>query len=385
MGQTNVFSQIIKLIPRTEFESLVFKHSGNHGVRTLDCWTWFGALLFGQLTGHDSIRAIERVFANIDPQMGRLGFGPVRRSTLADANKKRPLEILEDVFGYLLKRAKSQAPNHKFGFKGQVLALDASVINLSLKLMPWAQKSSQEASIKLHTAIDLAGDLPEIVVLGNGKDQDMKVARQEMKFKSGSTIIFDKGYSNYSWYQNLTDSGVYFVTRIKDYVTFKVVRSHPTDRTQGYICDQEIYIQGQTAKYGAKLGKLRRISFRDPKTGKKLCFLTNRFDLDTKTICDLYKARWNVELFFKTLKQNLKIKKFLGTTTHAVYAQIWVALIAYLLIQLLRYGHKVTISIPDTMAVISVLLLLREPLSRLLGRLPRETRSQHHLQLAMNI
>lgn len=385
MGQTTVFSQIIKLIPRSEFESYTFKYAGNHGVRTLDCWTWFGALLFGQLTGHDSIRAIERVFANSDPHMNRLGFGPIKRSTLADANQKRPLEILQDVFRFLLNRAKLQAPRHKFGFKGQVLALDASVISLSLKLMPWAQKSSQEASVKLHTAIDLSGDLPEVVVIGPGDLQDMKVARVQMKFKAGSTIIFDKGYSNYSWFQNLSDSGVYFVTRIKDFAKFKVVRSRPTDRTQGYICDQDIYVKGAVAKYEAKLGKLRRISFRDPSTGKKLCFLTNRFDLDTKTICDLYKARWNVELFFKTLKQNLKIKKFLGTTPHAVYAQIWVALIAYLIVQILRFKLNARISVPDTMAVIGVLLLLREPLSKLLGELPRVTRHPHSLQLVMNI
>lgn len=384
MSQPTVFSQIIKLIPRSEFESIVFKHQGNRGVRTLDCWSWFGALLFGQLTGHDSIRAIERVFANSDPQMGQLGFGPVKKSTLADANQRRPLEILEDVFAYLLKRAKSQSPKHRFGFVGQILALDASVINLSLKLMPWAQKSSTEACIKLHTAIDLAGDLPEIVVLEHGKVQDMKVARQQMKFKAGSTIIFDKGYSNYKWLQSLTDTHVHFVTRIKDYVSFKVVCSRKTDRTQGHICDQEIYFKNRTASR-AKLGKLRRIAFRDPKTGKKLVFLTNRFDLDTATICDLYKARWNVELFFKTLKQNLKIKKFLGVTAHAVYAQIWVALIVYLMIQVLRFSYKAKISIPDTMAVIGVLLLLREPLSRLLGRLPRVTRHPRELQMVMNI
>lgn len=384
MAQPTVFSQIIKLIPRSEFESIVFNHQGNHGVRKLDCWTWFGALLFGQLTGHDSIRAIERVFANSDPQMSRLGFGPVKKSTLADANQKRPLEILEDVFAYLLKCAKTQAPKHKFGFSGQILALDASVINLSLKLMPWAQKRSNEASIKLHTAIDLAGDLPEIVVLEHGKVQDMKVARQQMEFKAGTTLIFDKGYSNYAWLQSLTDSDVSFVTRIKDYVSFKVVRSHKTDRTQGYICDQEIYFNNKTAAQ-AKLGKLRRISFRDPETRKKLTFLTNRFDLDTATICDLYKARWNVELFFKTLKQNLRIKKFLGTTAHAVYAQIWVALIVYLVVQILRFGHKATLSVPDAMAVLGVLLLLREPLSKLLGRLPRVTRHPRELQLVMNV
>jgi hypothetical protein len=386
MGQPTVFSQVIKLIPRTQFQSLVHQHGGDRGVRQLDCWSWFGALLFGQLTGHDSIRAIERVFAHSDSQMRALGFGPVRKSTLADANQKRPLEILEDVFSTLLKQARGLAPGHGFSFPGKVLALDASVIDLSLKLMPWAQFRSDEACIKLHTALDLAGDLPEIVVLGQGTIQDMKMARSHASFhfKRGTTVIFDKGYSQYAWYQKLHDQGVYFVTRQKDFARFKVIKSTPTDRTRGYICDQQIYVMGRTA-HESKLPKLRRIAYRDPQTGKKLVFLTNRFDLDTQSICDLYKARWRVELFFKTLKQNLKIKKFLGTSAHAVKAQIWVALIAYLLIQILRFGMKARVSVPDTMAVIGVLLLIREPLSRLLGTLPRVTRHPRDLQLVLNL
>jgi putative transposase len=250
--------------------------------------------------------------------------------------------------------------------------------------MPWALKQNGEASVKLHTALDLAGDLPEIVVIGPSDVQDIKIARQALKFKAGSTIIFDKGYNSYSWYQHLTENNIFFVTRAKDSAKFKVTKSRTTDRTQGHMCDQEGYVIGNTAKQ-VRLGKLRRISFKDPDTGKRLVFLTNRFDLDTKSVCDLYKARWRVELFFKTLKQNLKIKKFLGTTPHAVYAQIWVALIAYLMVQILRFGYKTHVSVPDAMAVIGVLLLLREPLSRLLGDLPRVTRHPHELQLVMNI
>lgn len=386
MGQSTVFSQVIKIISRSQFQSSVHRHGGDYGVRQLDCWSWFGALLFGQLTGHDSIRAIERVFAHSDPQMRSLGFGPVRRSTLADANRSRPLEILEDVFSQLLERAKTIAPGHGFSFRGHVLALDASVIDLSLKLMPWAKFRSDEACLKLHTAIDLAGDLPELVVIGPGTVQDMKTARLHFKFNPGTTVIFDKGYSQYAWYRKLHDQGVYFVTRQKDYARFKVLSSRKTDRTQGYICDQEIRITGTVSRRaGLKKLKLRRVAYRDPDTGKKLVFLTNRFDVDTKTICDLYKARWKVELFFKTLKQNLKIKKFLGTTPHAVKAQIWVALIAYLLIQILRFGLKTKISVPDTMAVLGVLLLLREPINRLLGALPRVTRHPRDLQLVLNL
>src|SRR5271170_184404 len=147
MGQPTVFSQVIKLVPRTEFQASVHRHRGDHGIRKLDCWSWFGALLFGQLTGHDSIRAIERVFAHSDSQMRALGFGPVRKSTLADANQSRPLEVLQDVFALLLKRAQAIAPGHGFPFRGHILALDASLIDLSLKLMPWAKYKSDDACV----------------------------------------------------------------------------------------------------------------------------------------------------------------------------------------------------------------------------------------------
>ncbi len=383
MAQNTVFSQVINLIPRHLFESSVHRHQGDHGVRQLNCWTWFGALLFGQLTGHDSIRAIERVFAHSDSKMKKLGFGGVRKSTLADANQKRPLEILEDVFAELLKTARRHAPGSGFSFPGKMIALDASVISLSLKLMPWAQSNRCESSVKLHTALDLAGDLPDFVVIGPGDVQDMKMAKQSFLFKKGTTVIFDKGYSEYKWYRKLHDDGVFFVTRQKDYAKFRVVHCRKTDRTQGYMCDQDIYYKNKTA-YRANLPKLRRISYRDPATNKKLVFLTNRFDLSTETICALYKARWRVELFFKTLKQNLRIKKFLGTTPHAVKAQIWVALIAYLMIQILRFTNKTSISVPDTMAVVGVLLLIKEPLSRLFGELPKTTRHPRTPQLSFN-
>lgn len=386
MAQNTVFAQVVKLIPRSQFESFVNNHQGDHSVRSLNCWTWFGALLFGQLTGHDSIRSIERVFAKNDSKIRRLGFNSVCKSTLADANQSRPLEILENTFAYLLRKAQRLAPKHGFRFKGHISVLDSSSISLSLKLMPWSQHTSTVGAVKMHTAIDLAGSLPEVIVLEPARIQDLRVARQNFKFAKGTTVIFDKGYSDFTWFKDLDDAGVYFVTRLKSGINFKVAKSKRTDRTLGHICDQEIYFNGTNAKRKAKLtGKFRRISYRDPDTGKRLIFLTNRFDLATQTICDLYKARWEVELFFKTLKQNLKIKKFLGTSFHAVKAQIWVALIAYLMIQIWRFALKVRISIPDAMAVIGTLILLKEPLSRLLGPLPRKTRHPPDSQLTFAI
>ena len=384
MGQSTVFSQVIKLIPRTQFESIVFKHNGDKGLRSLNCWTWFGALLFGQLTGHDSIRAIERIFATTDSKMKKLGLGPVRRSTLADANRTRPLEVLEDLFQFVLRQAQSLAPKKNgFRFHGQVLALDSTTIELCLSLSPWAKFHHDKGATKLHTAIDIAGDLPLFTVITDGRTHDIRAAREQIQFVPGTTVVFDRGYVDYAWLNKLNQTGVWFVTRTKSNCQFKVVESKPTDRTRGHICDQVIYLKTQRGH--SYEGKLRRITYRDPDTGKRLTFLTNRFDLATQTICDLYKARWKVELFFKTMKQYLRIKKFLGTSANAVKAQILVALIAYLLVQILRFTIKTSISIADAMAVVGTLLLLKEPLTRILGDLPRVTRHQHDFQMVFNL
>lgn len=387
MSQANVFEQVIKYISRRDFQESVERWAGDKGVRTLDTWTWFGSLLFGQLTGHDSIRAIERVFCQGNRRMERLGFSTVCRSTLSDANQLRPLEILEDVFKATLDRAKKLCPkSHGFKFDGKALALDSSIIELCLSLSPWANFRKGTAAVKLHTAIDLAGDLPEVFVITPAIRNDIPVAKERFHFSRGDTVIIDRGYWDSTWLNELNQSGIYFVTRARRNNKFKVVESCSTDRTRGYLCDQSVYQKTSCRSYPKRYkGKLRRISFRDPDTGKKLVFLTNRFDLATSTICALYKARWKVELFFKTLKQNLRVKKFLGISPHAVKAQIYVALIAYLLVQIIRWVTKSTVSIPDAMAAVGTLLLLREPLQRLLGDLPRVTRYPPTSQLLLPI
>jgi IS4 transposase len=387
MAQNTVFHQVIKLIPRTTFSSFVQKHQADRGVRKLDSWTWFGALLFGQLSGHYSIRAIERLFTGHHSKFKKLGFSEVKKSTLADANARRPLGVLEETFNYLLGQAKKVAPKKSgFRFHGKVLALDSSCIDLSLKLCPWAQMYQHRACTKLHTAIDIANDIPEFTVLGGPREQDLPIAMKHFNFKKGSTIVFDRGYLSYEWMNELNEQGVFFVTRARDCFKFKVLKCHKTDRTRGHICDQHVKQDNRKSNRKPKYkDKLRKISYRDPDTGKKYIFLTNRFDLAVQTICDLYKSRWKIELFFKTLKQNLKIKKFLGTTENAVKAQIWTALIAYLLIQILRYSHKTKLSIPDTMAVIGTLILLKDPISRLLADLPQIRRYPPDKQLELNL
>jgi len=391
MSKPNVFEQVIKHISRRDFGRSVAKHEGDFKVTQLNCWTWFGSLVFGQLTGHDSIRAIERVFCQGNRRMQRLGFSTVCRSTLSDANKSRPLEILEDTFHRTLQKAKQVCPDsHGFRFKGKILALDATIIDLCLSLSPWANFRKGTAAVKLHTAIDLAGDLPEVAVITPALRHDVPIAEKYFHFKRGTTVLVDRGYWSAKWLNHLNETGVFFVTRARRNNHFKVVESRQTDRQKGYVCDQVVYQKlakaGAYRRKGVRYkGKLRRIGFKDPDTGKRLTFITNRFDLATSTICALYKARWKVELFFKTLKQNLRVKKFLGTSSHAVKAQIYVALIAYLLVQIIRWLAKSNVSIPDTMAVVGTLLLLREPLERLLGELPRVTRHPPSPQLMLPI
>lgn len=370
MAKSTVFSQVIKLIPRTIFQNIVFAHSADKGLRSLDCWSWFGALLFGQMSGHDSIRAIERVFAHDDLQMQKLGFGPVRKSTLADANASRPLAVLEDTFEYCLGRANNLAPKSKFKFKGDIFAMDSSTIELCLALCPWAAFHHGKGACKLHTAIDVASDIPQFAVLTHGRVHDITVARQiAMGFSPGDTVLMDRGYVDFAFMNSLNENKVTFVTRAKKNCHFKVVESRPTDRTRGFMADQIIYLNSQVgSRYK---GKLRRVSYREPDTGKWLVFLTNNFSLAASTIAKLYKARWKVELFFKMLKQSLKIKKFLGTNENAVKAQILVALIACLLLQILKLSLKSQISIPDAMAVIGVMLLMKCNISKLLGDLPK--------------
>lgn len=371
MAQNTVFGQLIKLIPRSEFQSWVTKYDGDKRLRTLDSWTWFGALLFGQLSGHDSIRAIERVFAYQDRSMRKLGFGPVRRSTLADANGVRSLKILEEAFYYTLQQAKRFAPKNLVGDGQQVLALDSTSIELCLSLSPWAEFHKTDAMVKLHTAIDVVDDLPEFAVITPAKVHDLALART-LEYKRGTTLVFDRIYVEYAWLSRLKQQGVYFVSRPHPRCRFKVVKCRKTDRTRGHICDQ--IIRFTSWKGELYEGYARRISYRCPDTKKKLIFITNRFDLDTQTVCDLYKSRWKVELFFKCLKQNLKIKKFLGRSANAVKAQILVALIAYMLVQIWRFTLRLKISIPDAMAVVGTLLLFKESLSKLFGELPNTKR-----------
>lgn len=363
----SVFFQLLQWIPKHEFEKGVDRYRGDRRIRRLSCWSQFVGLLFGQLTGHNSLRAIEAGLRGVKKRLYHLGIAfEIRRSTLSDANDLRDSRIFESAFYHLLPRAQALAPKNKLKLKGPLLALDATTIELCLSLSPWARLHHGKGGMKLHMAVDLAGDLPTVMVLTEGRKHDVTVARK-MAWAPGTVLIMDRGYVDFEWMWELTQEGVWFVTRMKKNCRHKVRECRETNRTQGILADQTIRLKGKGYE-----GKLRKVSYRDPETGHKYIFLTNRFDLAAKTVCDLYKARWQVELFFKTMKQQLQVKKFLGTSVNAVKAQVWVALIAYLLLAIVRFQSKLGWGIPALMAALTVVLFSNRDLTGIWEDAPKE-------------
>jgi len=363
----NVLSQILQWIPSFEFQKGVDQYGGDQRVRRLPCWSQFVGLLFGQLTGHNSLRAIEAGLKGVRTKLYHLRIAfEIHRSTLSDANDRRDPRIFEKAFYSLLPKVQSLAPKNKLKLKGPVLALDSTTIELCLELSPWAQFHHGKGAMKLHIAVDIAGDLPTVMVLTEARKHDVTVARK-IAFPPGTLLIMDRGYVDFEWMWDLTQQGVWFVTRMKKGCRHKVRECRKTDRTQGLLADQTIQLKNKGYE-----GKLRKVSYRDPETGHKYIFLTNRFDLAAITICNLYKARWQVELFFKTMKQQLQVKKFLGTSVNAVKIQVWVALIAYLLLMIVKFQSKLGWGMPAIMAALTVVLFSNSDLTTIWQEVPKE-------------
>ena len=367
----SVLSQLLQWIPRDEFQIGVDKHGGDKRARHLKCWGQFVALLFGQLTGHSSLRAITAGLRSAKVKLYHLGISfEICRSTLADANDHRDARIFEAAYYRVLPKVQALAPGHKLKLKkGQVLALDSTTIELCLSLSPWAQFHHDKGAFKLHTAIDIAGDLPTVIDFTDGRRADVRVART-MHFAAGTILLMDRGYLDYAWWWKLTTSGVWFVTRLKSNCKYKIRECRSTNRTHGIMADQTIRLKG--VKGREYEGKLRRVSYRDQTTGHWYEFITNRFDLSAATICNLYKARWEVELFFKVLKGQLQVRKFAGTSVNAVKAQIWVALIAYLLMMVVKFQSKLGWGMPSIMAVLTVMLFVNKELKSIWDDTPKE-------------
>lgn len=360
---STVLAQLLRLVPRHEFQSLAKRHHRGQRLRKSSRWDQFVALLMAQLSGRQSLRDIE---ANMNAQTRHryhLGVGRVAKSSLARVNERQPYTLYEALFGQLLGRCQALAPRHKFRFKNPLYSLDASLIELSLAIFPWADYNRTKAAMKLHVGLDHGGHFPAFATVTEGTRHEVPVGR-EFEFPKGSIVVIDKGYTDYAWYKQLTDKGILFVTRQRPNALYRVVERREANRAQGISSDQIIEL---TALKWRELGvpRLRRIGYRDAQTGKRYVFLTNHMGLSAKTIADLYKDRWQVELFFKALKQNLKIHAFVGNSKNAVLTQIWVALCTYLLMSYLRFVSQTAWSVQRIMRVLQASLFAKNDLMAL--------------------
>ena len=330
----SIFSQILQFVPRLEFEASVQK--AEHRQHGFASWDQFGAMMFCQLGHAQSLREITGGLASCEGKLKHLGMdGAPAHSTLAYANENRPWQLYEDVFQRLLGRCQHEAQNHKrkFRFKNKLLSIDGTMIDLSLSVFDWAAYKRTKGALKLHMVLDHDGYLPCYAVMTDGKESEMKVAKS-MTFPPGTMLVFDRGYPDHDWWLSLTRSKVDFVTRLKDNVSYGVVSEREVPKGGNILRDEVIVLTSQQ-EIGPE-AQLRRIEVWVEERQETLVFVTNNFRLAASTIAAIYKERWQIELFFKALKQSLKIKTFVGTSENAVQIQIWTALIAMLLLKYLK-------------------------------------------------
>ena len=333
---SSIFSQIVRLVPRGLFDEAVSRHQGEKHAKGMTCWSQFVAMLFCQLGGARSLREITGGLAASEGKLRHLGVGqPPTRSTLSYANEHRSWKIYEDLFNRLVSMCQSEASGQKarFRFKHPLLSLDSTTIPLCLSMFEWARYVRTKGAVKLHLVLDNQGFLPQYAVLSEGKQADVKVARQ-MEFHPGTMLVFDRGYEDHNWWRKLTAGGVDFVTRLKDSTGYTIVEQRPVREGSDVIRDEVVVLDSE--KDPDKLMRLRRIEIWLEDKQETIAFITNNRRLAASTIAAIYRDRWQIELFFKAIKQSLRIKTFIGTSENAVRIQIWTALIAMLL---LRYLH----------------------------------------------
>jgi len=333
----SIFSQILQLIPRDSFEAAVRKHQAERHARGFSSWGQAVAMLFCQLAQAKSLREITEGLQACEGKLKHLGLPEApARSTLAYANSHRPWQVFETVFQQLLthcqKRLGVAKAGAKLGLPGKLLSLDATVIDLCAAVFDWAQFRTTKGAVKLHLLLDHDGYLPCYAVITEGKVHEIQVARK-LKLQRGTMLVFDRGYTDYSWFQRLTEEGVHFVTRLKDNATYIVVERRPATG-DGVLADEIIVLEKQAGSETAPF--LRRIRYWDEANQRELVFLTNHLDLLATTVAAVYQERWQIELLFKALKQNLRVKTFVGTTANALKTQIWTALIALLAVKFLQ-------------------------------------------------
>lgn len=348
----SMFSQILQLFPRSDFQSLVKETKAERHARGFSCWGQFIAMLFCQLGRAHSLREICNGLLTCEGKLSHLGIAAApKRSSLAYANQHRPWELYQKLFFVLLERCRKDARfKKKFRFKNKLVSLDSTVIDLCISVFDWAKFRRTKGAIKLHLLLDHDGYLPCFGVITEGKVHDVKVA-WNLSFEPGTVVVDDRGYNDYGLFAKWTEEQVYFVTRMKDNALYTVVEERPVPHNRGVLKDQIVVLSGSGAWEKCPY-PLRRVAVWDEEKEQTLVFLTNQFDFGASTIAAIYKERWQIELFFKALKQNLKIKTFVGTSANAVKIQVWTALIAILILRYLQLKSKFSWSLSNLVALL---------------------------------
>ncbi|HEX5022123.1 MAG TPA: IS4 family transposase [Candidatus Binatia bacterium] len=364
-----VFAQLMEHLPLTTFRRCVARYGGHHKVQRFSCLDQYLSMAFAQLTFRESLRDIEACLRAHTSKLYHFGIrSTVARNTLANANATRDWRIYCDFAQSLIAMARRLYAQEPFGveLKETVYALDATTIDLCLSVFPWAPFRSTKAAIKLHTLLDLRGNIPSFIRISDGKWHEINVL-DELITEPGAFYVMDRGYIDFERLGRLSQAGSFFVTRAKSNLKVQRRYSHKVDKTTGLICDQTVVLTVFYSRQGFD-APLRRVKFKDPQTGKSLVFLTNNFVLPALTITQLYRCRWQIELFFKWIKQHLRIKAFFGTTENAVKTQIWIAVSVYVLIAIIKKRLNLSASLYELLQILSLTVFERVPLFQLFTR-----------------
>ena len=364
-----VFSQLMEFVPWRRFETCVRRYGGDHKIKTFPCGEHLRVMAFAQLTYRESLRDIETCLRAVKTKWYHLGLrGGVSRNNLSNANRERDWRIYADFAQVLIGEARTLYATEDLGLdlEATVYALDASTIDLCLSLFPWARFRRAKGAVKLHALVNLQGNIPEFILISDGKLHDVNVLDYLVP-APGAYYVMDRGYLDFARLYQLHQAKAYFVTRAKTNLTFQRRYSHEVDKTTGVLCDQTIVLETYYSLQGYP-EPLRRIRYRDPTSGKRLVFLTNDFDLPATTIAALYKSRWQIELFFKWIKQHLRIKSFYGTNQNAVKAQIWIAVSVYLLVAIVKKRLGTELSLYTILQILSVSIFEKTLLVELLSQ-----------------
>ena len=364
----SIFAQLMDFLPSKAFRRCVKRYQGDYKLKTFSCWDQFLCMAFAQLTYRESLRDIEACLRAQHTKLYHLGIrGQVSRNTLAHANSVRDWRIYADFAQVLITRARVLYANDSFGVElaQTVYALDATTIDLCLALFPWAKFRKHKGAVKLHTLLDLRGSIPTVVIITHGKVHEVNILDQ-LCFEAGAFYVMDRGYLDFARLYKLHLASAFFVTRAKKRFDFQRLYSQPVDRATGVICDQIVTLVNPVPRQGYP-EKLRRIRYVDAPTNQRLVFLTNNFSLPPLTIAQLYRSRWQVELFFKWIKQHLRIKNFYGTSENALRTQIWIAISVYVLVAIVKKELHLEGSLYRMLQICSVTLFEKTPILQALS------------------